>query len=222
MKGQFSMKLRDELDTLLHRTLGESSAEFASAVAVTEKTIRDARLVETALREGEVFPDFSLPDPTGAVVRSADLLALGPLIVSFYRGAWCPFCNLELNALQLALPEIEELGGALVGISPETSEQISNTLTRFSLSFYLLSDRGNALARKVGLVYRVPTEMQTEFRKANLYLPAINGDDSWELPLPATFLIGQDGIIQDAFVDADYYHRKDPLELIAELRKLSN
>ena len=139
MKGQFSMKLRDELDTLLHRTLGENSAEFASAVTVTEKTIRDARLVETALREGEVFPDFSLPDPTGTVVRSADLLALGPLIVSFYRGGWCPVCNLELNALQLALPEIEELGGALVGISPETSEQISNTLTRFSLSFYLLS-----------------------------------------------------------------------------------
>jgi len=99
------MELNDELDALLARKLTESSTEFASAMSADEKTIRDSRVIETALREGEVFPDFSLPDSTGAIVRSADLLTLGPLIVSFYRGRWCPFCNLELNALQLALPD---------------------------------------------------------------------------------------------------------------------
>ena len=216
------MELNDELDALLVPRLAESSTEFASAMSASEKIIRDCRVIETALREGEVFPDFSLPDSTGAIVQSADLLTLGPLIVSFYRGQWCPFCNLELNALQLALPEIEELGGALVAVSPETLEHTANALTRFSLSFYLLSDRGNALARKVGLVYRLPPEMQSEFRKANIYLPAINGDDSWELPVPATYLVGQEGVIRDAFVDVDYYHRKDPRELITELKKISS
>jgi peroxiredoxin len=172
------MELNRELDKLLQHTLRETTTELASAVAINEKTIRDSRLVETALHQGQTFSDFSLPDSNGAIVRSEDLLALGPLIVSFYRGQWCPFCNLELNALQLALPEIEELEGDLVAISPETPEQISKALTRSSYSFYLLSDRGNALARKVGLVYRVPAEMQAEFRKANIHLPAINGDDS--------------------------------------------
>jgi peroxiredoxin len=124
--------------------------------------------------------------------------------------------------LQLALPEIEELGGALVAVSPETPEHTANALTQFSFSFYLLSDRGNALARKVGLVYRLPPEMQSEFRKANIYLPAINGDDSWELPVPATYLVGQEGVIRDAFVDVDYYHRRDPRELITELKKISS
>jgi peroxiredoxin len=80
----------------------------------------------------------------------------------------------------------------------------------------------NALARKVGLVYRLPPEMQSEFRKANIYLPAVNGDDSWELPVPATYLVGQEGVIRDAFVDVDYYHRKDPRELITELKKISS
>ena len=216
------MELNDELDALLVRTLAESGTEFASVMSANEKIIRDSRVVETALREGEVFPDFLLPDSTGVIVQSADLLALGPLIVSFYRGQWCPFCNLELNALQLALPEIEELGGALVAVSPETPEHTANALTRFSFSFYLLSDRGNALARKVGLVYQLPPEMQSEFRKANICLPVVNGDDSWELPVPATYLVGQEGVIRDAFVDVDYYHRKDPRELITELKKISS
>jgi len=214
------MDLNSELDDLRKRSSGDSSAEYASAMGITEEIIRNSRLVETALREGDVFPEFSLPDSTGSIVQSADLLARGPLIVSFYRGGWCPFCNLELNALQLVLPEIKELGGALVAVSPETPEQTSKTLTRFSLSFYLLSDHGNALARKVGLVYRLPAAMQAEFRKANIYLPAINGDDSWELPPPATYLIGQDRIIREAFVDDDYYHRKDPRELVSELKGL--
>ena len=130
------MELNDELDALLVRKLAESSTEFTSAMSASEKIIRDSRVIETALREGEVFPDFSLPDSTGAIVQSADLLTLGPLIVSFYKGQWCPFCNLELNALQLALPEIEELGGALVAVLPETLEHTANALTRFSFSFY--------------------------------------------------------------------------------------
>ena len=106
--------------------------------------------------------------------------------------------------------------------SPETPEQTANAFPRFSFSFYLLSDRGNALARKVGLVYRLPPEMQSELQKANIYLPAINGDDSWELPVPATYLVGQEGVIRDAFVDVDYNHRKDPRELITELKKISS
>ncbi len=216
------MELSNQLDALATRTQAESSIGYTSAVGATDETIRNSRLMETALREGQKFPSFSLPSASGAVVRSADLLSHGPLIVSFYRGGWCPACNLELNALQLALPEIRARGGALVAVSPETPEQTSKTMKRFSLGFYLLSDRQNVLAREVGLVYRLPEAMQVEFEKANILLPVFNGDDSWELPLPATYLIGQDGVISDAFVDTDYYRRKDPRELIAELEKLAS
>ena len=216
------MELSNQLDALATRTQAESSSEYASAVGATEEAIRHARLVETALREGQKFPSFSLPSATGGLVSSVDLLARGPLIVVFYRGGWCPACNLVLNALQLALPEIQARGGALVAVSPEVPEHTSNTMKRFGLSFFLLSDRQNVLAEKVGLVYQLPEAMRVELAKANILLPAINGDDSWKLPLPATYLVGQDGVIREAFIDTDYYRRKDPKELIAELEKLSS
>ena len=120
-------------------------------------------------------------------------------------------------AIELWLPR---LGGSLVAISPQTPEQSAETARHSQLSFHLLIDRQNLFARELGLVYRLPAAMQTELRKTGLLLPTINGDDSWELPIPATYLVRQDGVIVDALLDADFYHRKDPQELVKELREL--
>lgn len=208
------MNLTTELAELNASHSAAASPADAAAAAQTQEAIRQAGVAEKALRQGAQMPEFSLPDATGKTFRSADLLARGPLIVSFYRGGWCAYCNLELNALRLALPEIEARGATLVGISPEAPTHIAATAEKSKLNFVLLSDQGNAFARKMGLVYRLPEAVQAQFRENGIVLPEINGDDSWELPLPATYLIGKDGTIKDAFVDPDFYRRKDPQELL--------
>jgi peroxiredoxin len=208
------MNLTKELADLKARHSSESSPEDAAAAAQTQEAIRQAGVAEKALRQGAKLPEFSLPDASGKVFRSSDMLTRGPVIISFYRGGWCDYCNLELNALRLAMPEIEARGATLVGISPEAPDRIATTAEKSKLNFVLLSDHGNDFARKMGLVYHLPEAVQARFRENGVLLPEINGDDSWELPLPATYLIGQDGTIKDAFVDPDFYRRKDPQELL--------
>jgi peroxiredoxin len=214
------MKFTDQLNSLTTDVFAKASSEYASAVEATRKVIQDSGLLRSALQAGQVFPSFSLPDANGSIISASELLKRGPLVVAFYRGSWCPFCNLELNALQLALPEIKAQGGSLAAISPQRPEQSAETARHSQLSFHLLFDRQNLFARELGLVYRLPAAMQTELQKTGLQLPTNNGDDSWELPIPATYLVGQDGVIVDAFLDADFYHRKDPQELVEELRRL--
>jgi peroxiredoxin len=216
------MKFSDQLNSLTADVFAKASTDYGSALEAMRKVIQDSVILGSAPRAGQVFPLFSLPDANGSIVSASELLKRGPLVVAFYRGGWCPFCNLELNALQLALPEINAQGGSLVAISPQTPERSAETARLSRLSFHLLTDRGNLFARELGLVYRLPAVMQTDYQKKGLLLPAINGDDSWELPIPATYLIGQDGVIVDAFLDADFYHRKDPQELVEELRKLAH
>ena len=216
------MKSSDHLNSLTADVFAKASTDYGSALEAMRKVIQDSVILGSAPRAGQVFPLFSLPDANGSIVSASELLKRGPLVVAFYRGGWCPFCNLELNALQLALPEINARGGSLVAISPQTPERSAETARLSRLSFHLLIDRGNLFARELGLVYRLPAVMQTDYQKKGLLLPAINGDDSWELPIPATYLVGQDGVIVDAFLDADFYHRKDPQELVEELRKLAH
>jgi len=216
------MKFSDQLNSLTADVFAKASTDYGSALEAMRKVIQDSVILGSAPRAGQVFPLFSLPDANGSIVSASELLKRGPLVVAFYRGGWCPFCNLELNALQLALPEINARSGSLVAISPQTPERSAETARLSRLSFHLLTDRGNLFARELGLVYRLPAVMQTDYQKKGLLLPAINGDDSWELPIPATYLVGQDGVIVDAFLDADFYHRKDPQELVEELRKLAH
>ena len=152
---------------------------------------------EMALQKGDVFPDFSLPDCTRAVVSSAELLARGPMVVFFYRE------RVVLSALSLALPEIKELGGALVAVSPAMMKEAPASLTKFDLNFYSVSDPDDALARKVGLIYRPSFNPQAEAGKANLPFLATCGSGSWKFRLPATYTVGQDRIIRDVFFDTD-------------------
>jgi peroxiredoxin len=208
----------------LQRQQEKSAQKIPTEVrrVMKEKTEELARsgLVEKSLKIGDRAPDFELPNATGKAVRLADLLQRGPVVIAFYRGGWCPYCNLELRALQKALPEIEKAGAQLVAISPQTPDSSLSTKQKDELQFQVLSDKHNTVARQFGIVFTLPEEIRTIYKGFGHDLAARNGDDSFELPFPATYVIGQDRIIRFTFVNADYTKRAEPADILAVLREL--
>jgi peroxiredoxin len=183
--------------------------------------LKAKHVVANALRVGTKTPPFVLNDHNGTPVSSAELLAKGPLVICFFRGRWCPFCVGQLEAMNLVLPQIQQAGASLVAISPQTVQQSFFMADQHELRFPLLSDAGNAVARQFGLVYRVPDDQQAIYRRAFVNLPFANGDDSWELPIPATFILDRDGTILYASADEDYTQRPEPLEILQQLTQPS-
>ena len=160
---------------------------------------------------------FSLPDQNGRMVSSADLLAHGPLILTFFRGRWCPFCIAELEAWRDALPEIKAGGASFVAISPHKVQHNAFTADQHKLGFPILSDAGNHVAKQFGIAYRVPEEQEQLYRHSFVNLPHLNGDESCELPLAGTFVIAPNGTIKSAFIHADYRERAEPANVIRAL-----
>jgi peroxiredoxin len=188
--------------------------------AVHTRVISDlkaTRLAERVLHAGSKAPTIELKDHNGKLVSSADLLSRGPLVVCFFRGRWCPFCVGQLEAMNLILQEIEEAGASLIAISPQTVQQSFFMADQHKLRFPLLSDAGNQVARQFGLVYRVPDEQQAIYRRAFVNLPFANGDDSWELPIPAIFILDREGTVLYASANEDYTERPEPSEILLRL-----
>jgi peroxiredoxin len=174
---------------------------------------------ERALKAGDRAPEFALPDAEGALVRSSELLARGPLVVSFYRGVWCPYCNMDLEALEAFVPEVRAQGGALVAISPQTAANSRKSARQNGLSFPILSDRGNEVAAAFGVRFRLPDYLIELYRQLKNDLTAFNGDSAWTLPMPARYVIGRDGVIRYAEVNADYTRRPEPEDMLPALRE---
>lgn len=174
-------------------------------------------LVERARKAGDRAPEFTLHDQHGHVVASDELLATGPLIVSFYRGAWCPYSSLEQRALQHALPSFYEFGANLVSISPQSRANSLKAAQLNELTFPLLTDTGNEVASSFGLRYALPAYLRELFLLLRTDLPRVNGDDSWTLPVFATYLIAPDREILYAHVSADYVGRPEPTEMLSVL-----
>jgi peroxiredoxin len=172
-----------------------------------------------ALKAGDRAPDFTLDDPEGQPVSSADLLAKGPLVVSFYRGVWCPYCNMELQALQAALPEFEKLSASLVAISPQTAVNSRKSVRQNELTFPILSDGHNEVAAAFGLRFEMPDYLVDLYKSLKNDLPSFNGDASWTLPMPGRFVIAQDGTILYAEVNPDYTRRPEPENMLPALRR---
>ncbi|MBW8724342.1 MAG: AhpC/TSA family protein [Inquilinus limosus] len=172
-----------------------------------------------ALNVGDKAPSFALKDPEGAVVNSAALLAGGPLIVSFYRGVWCPYCNMELQALEAAKPEFDRLGATLVAISPQTAPNSRKSVRQNGLTFPILSDPKGEVAAAFGLRFRLPDYLVDLYKSLKNDLPTFNDDPSWTLPMPGRYLIGQDGTILYADVNPDYTIRPEPEALLPALRQ---
>ena len=175
--------------------------------------------VERARSVGARAPEFALPDGGGEIVRSGDLLARGPLVVSFYRGVWCPYCNTELQALEAFLPQIEEQGGTLVAISPQSAANSRKSARQNELSFPILSDHGNEVAAAFGLRYHLPDYLIELYKQLGNDLPLVNGEPSWTLPIPARYVIGRDGVILYAGLNADYTQRPEPEDMLPALRQ---
>ena len=183
--------------------------------------LKQRNLAANILPVGAKAPEFELQDHDGKLVRSSDLLAKGRLVLCFIRGRWCPFCVGQMEAMNLIIPQIEEAGATLVAISPQTVKQSYFMHDQHKLQFPLLSDAGNKVARQFGLTYRVPAAQEAIYRRALVNLPFTNGDDSWELPIPTTYIIDRNGMILYASANEDYADRPEPIDTLRSLQMSS-
>ena len=188
----------------------ETQAIHAQAVA----ELRARHLAEKILPAGATAPAFELPDHNGKPVSSSNLLSKGRLALCFIRGRWCPFCVGQMEAMNLVLPQIEQAGASFVAISPQTVKQSFFMHDQHKLRFPLLSDAGNKIARQFGLTYRVPAAQEAVYCRAFVNLPFTNGDDSWELPIPASYILDRNGTVLYASANENYTDRPEPAEII--------
>ncbi len=176
--------------------------------------LREQGTASAALSRGAKAPNFVLSDHNGKPVSSTELLNQGRLVICFFRGCWCPFCVGQLEAMNSILPQIQQAHTSVVAISPQTIQQSFFMADQHKLRFALLSDPGNRVARQFGLVYRVPDFQQAVYRRVLINLPFVNGDETWELPIPATYILDGNGSVLSASVDADYTERPEPSEIL--------
>ena len=190
-------------------------AEIQNTHAEVVAELKARRVAECALGVGGRMPGFTLSDHNGKAFSSAEWLERGRLVVCFIRGRWDPFCCGQMEAMNLVAGQIAEAGAVLVAISPQTVGQSYFMADQHKLRFPLLSDAGNGVARECGLAYRVPERQEAIYRRAFVNLPLANGDESWELPVPATYVVERDGTVRSAWVNEDYSERAEPLEVLA-------
>ena len=197
----------------------ELEEERLQANAQTISELIASGLRASAVKEGDAAPDFALPDTHGRVVALQTLLDGGPVVISFYRGAWCPFCNLELRGLQRVLPQIEQMGASLVAISPQLPDHSLSTEEKNQLTFPVLSDVGNVVAKRFGIVFTLPAALVQAYQAMGRDLVEINGEaGAGQLPIPATFVLDKSGVIRLAFVEEDWSKRLDPEIVLDTLR----
>lgn len=207
------------------RTLTEVLADWRNRIGEPYRSLNDElvrHLIEVeaatnALKAGEMFPEFALTNAEGALVRSADLFARGATVVSFYRGVWCPFCSAELDALNSAEAAIRAAGAKLVAVSPEAGGLPLKVKRERGFAFDVLCDLDNGLALSCGLVFRVSDGIIRVFSQDGTDFPLFYGNDSWFLPIPATYIVGEGGKIAHAYVNPDFRERLDPVEIVAKL-----
>ena len=184
--------------------------------------LKERRLADNILRIGEKAAEFELPDDNGKIVSSANLLAKGSLVISFIRGRWCPFCVGQMEAMNGALARMVRWEASFVAISPQTVKQSFFMHNQHKLCFPLLSDSGNKVARQFGLTHHVNDEQHAVYRRTFVNLPFVNGDETWELPIPATYILGRDRTVLYASANEDYTERPEPDEIVDILERHSH
>ena len=196
-----------------------AEAQEVHAQAVAE--LKQRNLAVNILAVGAKASEFELQDHEGKLVRSSDLLAKGSLVLCFIRGRWCPFCVGQMEAMNVIVPQIEQAGATFVAISPQTVKQSYFMHDQHKLKFPLLADAGNNVARQFGLTYRVSPAQEAIYRRAFVNLPLANGDESWELPIPATYILDGEGKILYASANEDYTDRPEPMAILGVLTRES-
>jgi len=207
--------LQDQLDEITANTRNLVQAERLAVGERAAEELFATGIEDGILPVGALASEFALNDATGRLVRSADLLALGPLVVKFFRGRWCPYCTTELEAWRDLYGQIREHESLMVAISPQTERQSDFMAGQHGLPFPVLSDPGCALAEQFGLVYTVPEYHRAYYLSVLVNIPFVNGEPSWRLPLPATYVIGRDRRVLFAEAHADFRVRPEPQEALA-------
>ena len=177
--------------------------------------------IATGLTVGTIAPNFKLKDPTDQDISLYEELEKGPVILTFYRGTWCPYCNLELRAYQNFVSPINELGAQVIAVSPQTPDHSLSMKEKNECSFHVLSDPNGQVATQYNLLHQLPDYLVEIYKQMGGDIPAHNGEDSWTLPVPGTFIIDKDKTICLASVDADYTKRAEPSEVVEKLKSLS-
>ncbi|MDJ0616626.1 MAG: peroxiredoxin-like family protein [Calothrix sp. MO_192.B10] len=215
-----SPSLAEQLAEQKAKVVQNLSPEIVDVLLQKTAELENSGITANSLGVGDSAPDFQLPDAVGNIVQLQELLAKGPVVLTFYRGGWCPYCNLELRALQRSLPELEQYNASLVAVSPETPDNSLTTAEKNQLEFAVLSDRGLNVARQYGLVFTLDSELRPIYEQLGIDLPKHNGDESYELPIAATYVIDKEGVIRYAYVNTDYTQRAEPKEVIAAVVQL--
>jgi len=214
--------LQSQLDSITAQTRALVQPERLAITDASVQQLLASGVEQRILPVGAQAPQFALNDAlTGKLVRSSDLLAVGPLIVTFFRGRWCPYCMTELEAWQSVYPQVRQAGALVVAISPQLPRQNDFTVQQHRLTFPVLSDAGSAVAALFGITYMVSPAMQAHYRSILINIPFVNGDqgeNTWRLPLPATFVIAPNGTILFAEAHADHRVRPDPQDVLAKLQ----
>jgi peroxiredoxin len=195
-------------------------AETLATMNQATENLKSSGIENRALKIGDRMFDFTLPNQNGEQRRLSDYLSDSVVVLNIYRGGWCPYCNLEMKALHNTLSAIKSKSARLVGMTPETPDKALSTAERNQMDIDILSDVGNRIAERMGLVFELPQALRQIYERFGIDLPTYNGDTSFKLPMPATYIIGQDSIIRFAFVNADYTRRVEPSVIVSQLEKM--
>jgi peroxiredoxin len=215
------MTLQSELDAVLEAWRTRVGPDNVELIANDIARLGASGILARAVKAGDRLPTALLLDAHSRPFDLATVFDRGPAIIVFYRGGWCPYCNLELRGYQALQAEIAAAGGSLVAISPELPDHSLSTAQKNELTFPVLSDAGGAFAQALGLRFALSDAVRPYYEKNGLMLPERNGDGQWHLPIPATLVVARDGTVAKAFVEPDYRKRAEPQAALDELRKLA-
>lgn len=225
MPGVSAELMSDHLTKTLNQVRNELLAGFSDtdrdAYIYLVDWLRATDVASRALRVGDRAPDFLLPDAHGRLHSSEHLRGEGPLVVSFYRGGWCPFCNAELRALQAVKAEFDSLNANLVVLSPETRDLPRQLKRQLNLDLTMLADVDHGVAISYGVLFRVPEETKAHYAGLGYDFGHRHGSTEWMLPIPATFVIDEDGVVRGAFVEPDFTIRQEPSDILDNVRQLA-
>ena len=212
--------LSDQLQETQNAFKQNKPSETVDVMATATAELEASGIIDNSLEVGNPAPDFELPDATGKAVKLSSLLANGPVVITFYRGQWCPYCNLEIRAFQQLLPNFQQANAQVVAISPELPDNALSITEKHELAFPVLSDVGNTVARDYGLVFALAESLRPLYKGFGIDIPVSNGDNSFELPVPATYVVDSTGTIRYAYAKADYTLRAEPADVLAAVKAL--
>lgn len=216
------MSLKEQLAEMKAMSIAKHPKEAVDLVLGDIERLKESDLVAHAPKQGDRLKNFNLTNHLGEARALAQLLEKGPVVITFYRGGWCPYCNLELRAYQAVLPEIKECGATLIAITPELPDASLSTSEKNELEFEVLTDLDSDYAREVGLVFTLPEKLRAVYASFGIELEKHNGKGQFDLPLAATFVVNVDGTIAFADVDADFTSRTEPAVVVEKLKALIN